>query len=245
MAIEKEGGDFASSVNEFLSVNRKIVLSVLGITFAAVVAVIIFFAVSEQRNKSAVAAIEKVVYDLEEFKKKDSAGTKNTPEGEGLEGAEKELEVSDAVKAEEDKAIEELKLFAAKKASAYAVFRSNSVIAEIYFQRKNYSEALRFYEAAVPVGGSGYTAGIAYFNAAVCADELSDSEKAVSFYKKAAEIKGFPLVPRALFNAGRVYEGMQKNDEALSVYNRLISAYPKNEWGLLAKSRVIVISEGK
>lgn len=65
MALEKEDRDFAASVSAFLSANRKAMLAVLGTAVTAVIAVIVFFAVSEKMNAEAVSSVEKVIYDFE------------------------------------------------------------------------------------------------------------------------------------------------------------------------------------
>ncbi|WP_252723557.1 tetratricopeptide repeat protein [Treponema pedis] len=139
--------------------------------------------------------------------------------------------------------MEKLSALTAKRSSSYSAFRANTAIAEIYFQRKSYEEALKYYELAALAVKNSYAAGVAYFNAASCADESGNNEKALEFYEKAATIENFPLIPRALFNAGRIYEAMSKKDEAVSRYNKLLESYPKNEWALLAKSRIIDISK--
>ena len=101
MALEKENKDFALAVNGFLSANRKAFLAVLGGAVAAVIGVIVFFTVTERRNAGAISAVETVIYNLEEFKQK------NKPtDDSGADEGEKETPVSDAVKAEEDKAAE-------------------------------------------------------------------------------------------------------------------------------------------
>lgn len=242
MALEKEDRDFAASVSAFLSANRKAMLAVLGTAVTAVIAVIVFFAVSEKMNAEAVSSVEKVIYDFEQFKGKNKPAEENNELSEDTYGEEKIAGTSDAVTAEEDKTIEALKALLLKHSSSYAAFRANTAIAEIYFQRKNYTEALKFYETAAKSVKKGYPVGLAYFNAAACSDELGDNEKALSLYKKASEVKAFPQVPRALFNIGRMYEALQKTDEAVTAYNKLLSVYPQNEWALLAKSRVIVLS---
>ena len=87
-----------------------------------------------------------------------------------------------------------------------------------------------------------YTAGIAYFNAAACADELQQYEKALDFYTLSAAAEEFSLKPRALFNIGRIEEMLAHSDKAVDAYTKLIEAYPDNEWALLGKSRVIALS---
>lgn len=242
MALEKEDKDLASKVNEFLSINRKLVLIILGVVICAVVIIISYFALSEKAASKSVSSVEKIIYDLEDFKFKNKTKSTDT-ENSSSEKKETEEISSPEVIAEEDKAILDLKLFVGK--SGYSGFRANTAIAEIYFSRKNYEEALKFYEAAAKAIGSGYTSGIAYFNVAACADELGNYEKALEFYKKASEVTEFPLVPRAMFNIGRIYEAMNKPDEAVAAYNKLSADYPRNDWALLGKSRVIVLSNDK
>lgn len=238
MALE-ENKDLAQKINDFLASNRKIVLALFIVIIVAVIGTITWFFVSENSRKTSVTQVERVIYDLEEFRQEDKA--KNSESSEDS-ASDKEKKVSDAVKEKEDKSIEELKLLGAKYAHSYAGFRANIVIAEIYFQRKMYEDALMFYELAAASVKNSYTEGLSYFNAAACADEMGDNEKALSYYEKASKVETFPLVPRAIFNAGRLYEALSKNDEAIASYNKLLEKYPQNEWALLAKSRIIVLT---
>lgn len=256
MALNRENKDLAQKVTDFLTANRKTVLAVLGGIIIIGSGLIIGFSVSGKLREKSLTEVEKVIYDLEEFKlqnktgseKRESAGDsvgEETAAGK-TDAASGEIgnTVSEKIKAEEDKAVEKLSALAARN-SSYSAFRANIAIAEIYFQRKSYEDALNYYERAAQSLENFYTAGVAYFNAAACADELGNNEKALECYEKASKIKNFPLVPRALFNSGRIYEAMAKNDEAVAVYNKLLEAYPKNEWALLAKSRIIDISKNK
>ena len=242
MALEKEDRDFAASVSAFLSANRKAMLAVLGTAVTAVIAVIVFFAVSEKMNAEAVSSVEKVIYDFEQFKGKNKPAEENNELSEDTYGEEKIAGTSDAVTAEEDKTIEALKALLLKHSSSYAAFRANTAIAEIYFQRKNYTEALQFYETAAKSVKKGYPVGLAYFNAAACADELQQYEKALELYILSASYDDFPLKPRALFNIGRLEESLAHPDKAIEAYTKLAESYPDNDWTLLAKSRIIALS---
>ena len=105
-----------------------------------------------------------------------------------------------------------------------------------------YEDALKFYELAAKAVKNSYVEGVASFNAAACADELGDKEKALAYYERASKVENFPLIPRALFNTGRLYEALSKKEDAILSYNRLLEKYPQNEWALLAKSRIIVLT---
>lgn len=65
--------------------------------------------------------------------------------------------------------------------------------------------------------------GDAYF-------ELGQTEKAAEQYKKAAneKINDF-TTPQFLFKAGLTYESLNKNDEALTLYERIQKDFPKSE----------------
>ncbi|UTC65166.1 tetratricopeptide repeat protein [Treponema sp. OMZ 788] len=236
--VSEENKDLAQKINDFLVQYRKIVLGVLVCILAAVAVTIVWFVTVENSRKTSIIGVEKVIYELEEFKREDKA--KNPSAEDPADQSEKQ--VSEAVKGAEDKAIEELKALGSKYSSSYAGFRANTAIAEIYFQRKMYEDALKFYELAAGAVKNTYAEGVASFNAAACADELGDKEKALSYYERASKVENFPLIPRAIFNAGRLYEALDKKEDAVHTYNRLLEKYPQNEWALLAKSRIIVIT---
>ncbi|AIN94009.1 tetratricopeptide repeat protein [Treponema putidum] len=234
----EENKDLAQKISDFLAANRKIVIGVFVCILLVVAGTVSWFVIGENLRKTSVTSVEKVIYELEEFKRQDQA--KNSSAG-NTDAEDQEI-VSEAVKEAEDKAIEELKLLGAKYSSSYAGFRANTVIAEIYFQRKMYEDAFKFYELAAAAVKNSYVEGVASFNAASCADELGDKEKALAYYERASKVEDFPLVPRAIFNTGRLYEALSKKDEAILSYNKLLEKYPQNEWALLAKSRVIVLT---
>ena len=236
--VLEENKDLAQKINDFLVQYRKIVLGILVCILIAVAGVIVWFVIGENSKKTSVTSVEKIIYELEDFKREDRA--KNPTAEDDAEDNEKT--VSAAVKEAEDKAIEELKTLGSKYSSSYAGFRANTTIAEIYFQRKMYEDALKFYELAAKAVKNSYIEGVASFNAAACADELGDKEKALAYYERASMVENFPLIPRALFNTGRLYEALSKKEDAILSYNRLLERYPQNEWALLAKSRIIVLT---
>ena len=236
--VLEENKDLAQKINDFLVQYRKIVLGILVCVLVAVAGTVIWFVTVENSRKTSVTSVEKIIYELEDFKREDKA---KNPTAEDADG-ENEKTVSEAVKEAEDKAIEDLKAIGSKYSSSYAGFRANTTIAEIYFQRKMYEDALKFYELAAKAVKNYYAEGVASFNVAACADELGDKEKALAYYERASKVENFPLIPRAVFNTGRLYEALDKKDEAILSYSKLLEKYPQNEWSLLAKSRIIVLT---
>ena len=83
---------------------------------------------------------------------------------------------------------------------------------------RDWKNAQEQYIAAGKALPKGYTIGINYYNAAVCADELGNQEEALGYYTKASEIENFPLKSRAMFNIGRLEEQLSRKTEAIATY---------------------------
>ena len=114
--------------------------------------------------------------------------------------------------------------------------------AEIYFTRKDWANAKDKYLAAESAAPAAYTAGLNLFNAAVCAEEMGDSDSAVEYLEKAVSLENFSLKTRALFNVGRIQENLGQVEKAIAAYERLTGDYAEDEWTNLAKSRLIQLS---
>lgn len=211
---------FSERCGEFLTRHRKLIACALAGACAVVAIVLITSSIKVRAAKRASAETEALISDWTDLRVKKSEDSKD-----------KEAVI-----------IEKLEKLASANEHTYAAFRAYTALAEMYTLRKDWEKALGFYEKAGAALPEAYTAGIAYFNAAVCADELKQHEKALEFYTASAACNDFPLKPRALFNIGRIEEGMSHKDKAISAYTSLSAAYPDNEWSLLAKSRIIALS---
>ncbi|MGP1576108.1 MAG: tetratricopeptide repeat protein [Treponema sp.] len=143
---------------------------------------------------------------------------------------------------QEDALLAKLEEQAHKNEKSYIGYRAYTVLGEAFVQRKDWEKALNFYRSAGDTLPQMYTAGIAYFNAAACADELQKNETALELYTLSASCEDFPLKPRALFNIGRVEEALMHKDKAIEAYTKLTEQYPNNNWSLLGKSRIIALS---
>lgn len=218
--IQAEKKSATSLVSEFLIKNRKVILGSLGVVLVAFVAFITFTTISDRRSAKVIAAVETLQSDWNE-----------------LRGGEDKA----AITAKEDEIISTLKDLADSNKGSVAGGRAYMTVAEVYFQRKDWKGAKEAWLAAASAGTDSYIAGLCYFNAAVCADELGNQDEAVELFTKANGLDSFSMKPRALFNIGRIEEQRSRKEAALEAYEKLVGSYPDDTWSLLAKSRIIAL----
>lgn len=216
---------FSDRVDSFFAQHRKKVLVALSTLFVVVIAVIAIFMVIERQKKAAITKIETEIIAFEKFKSEKIKNSANSMTDE-----EKKL-LAD----EEATLIEKLTPYSVQ--NNYAGFMAVQYIADIYFKNGDFEKALSFYEK-LNLPKELYTSGVVFYNAAACADELGQNEKAIDFYRKAANCVSFPFKARALFNAARVQENIDAS-AAVDAYTKVVADYPNSEWALLSKTRVI------
>ncbi|PIE98065.1 MAG: hypothetical protein CR988_04660 [Treponema sp.] len=224
--IHEEELTLSGKINNFLYQHRKVMIitfSALAVLFLAIV--LGSYMISMQKA-NAIEEIETIVLDFEKFKTKELKNSLDelTPE-------EKKL-----LQEKEETVIQGLLKFAGK--SSYVGYMANAEIAEIYYLSKNWEKALDAYEKASKCVPSSYAMGPALFNAAICAEEIGNTEKALEMYKKAGEAVDFPFRARSLFNAARLQE-QSDTEVAIEIYNKIASDYANTEWAKLSKTRVI------
>ena len=213
---EKKGTQ--EKVESFVMRNRVPLLAVIGSLAVLAVALCVVFGVSDSLRKKNLAALDSIEYSF----------------------ARGGSELSDSdVSARQDAALASLGSYLDKGGIVGA--RANMLAADIYFQRKDWSQAKDCYLKAARAGEKFYTAGICQYNAGVCAEELGDSQEAASCYEAAAGKDGFYLVPHALFNLGRVSESLSDFAKAKEAYQKIIDTYSGDEFTKLAHSRLIAL----
>ena len=211
---------FSERCGEFLTRHRKPIIIILGMVCAVVAIALIASSITARAAKKASVETEAIISEWTDLRNKKAEDM--------------------AVK--EDELVEKLEKQAATDGRTYSAFRAYTTLGEIYVLRKDWEKALGFYQKAGEALPKAYTAGIAYFNAAACADELQQYDKALELYTLSAASDEFPLKPRALFNIGRLEESLSHSDKAIEAYTKLTDSYPDNDWALLAKSRIIALS---
>lgn len=207
-------------ISEFLMKNRKIILSVIAVLSAILIAVVVYFIVIERKNTTATARIESLMEDWEKAKTEE--------EGQTLTESE-------------DRLLEELSVIAARNKRLSSGARANLVAAEIYYGREDWKNAREHYLDCIKAEEDIYTAAVAYYNAAVCSEELGEMDAAIDQYNKAYAHESFSQKSRALFNIGRIEEQRGNRDLAITSYEKLAEEYPEDTWALLAKSRILAL----
>jgi tetratricopeptide (TPR) repeat protein len=153
------------------------------------------------------------------------------------------FDINESAKAEEINALlEELETFAAKQ-SGYPGARAYIIIANIRGDQKSWAEAEQAWTRAAQRGGKSYLAPVAWFNAAVAAEEQGNLENAIDLYRRTIDYADmFPAAARALFSVGRLWEARQDKEAAISAYQELIDKWPdETAWTSLANSRIIAL----
>lgn len=210
----------SQKINDFLVKFKVVLIVFFVILVVALVTLITVNIVTEKRNKVAFEKIETLVADLETAR---AAEDKS-----GLMAKEDEISASLLVVAKSNK-------------NSFAGARAYMSAADIFFTRKDWKNALENYTAAVKAAPESYVAGMCYYNAGICSDELGNADDAVNYLTKAVDNGNFPLKPRALFSIGRIEEQRSKKEAAIAAYEKMAEKYPDDEWTLLAKSRIIAL----
>ncbi|MBB5225849.1 hypothetical protein DYE50_08150 [Treponema ruminis] len=217
--IEKtEKQTIETSLNSVLEKSKGIVFAVAAVVVVVIVAVAVFATVRSKSIEKGISQVDSIAYNL-------------TNES-------KDLSETD-IAARQDKALEELAKLSDK--SGVVGLRANMLAAEINFAKKNYDQARSAWLKAIQAKGKNYTTSLCYYNAAVCSENLNDSENAIAYYKSASEDEDFLLVDHALFSLARVNEDAKKYDDAKAAYEKLNELHSSSSWAQLAKTRLIAL----
>lgn len=218
MADKAENQTSSSKLNSFLEKKKKGLLGLLIALIVCLAAYIVISAVNNNIKEKNLAEIEEISYTL-------------THDSASLDESELNARRIDA--------IDNLAVYAKKGGIVGA--RANYLCAELTYQQKKYEDAATYYEATAKKAGKTYLAPVAYYNLGVCYEQLNKLEDAAANYKLAADSKSFALVPHAKFSYARVIEASGNKAEAITAYTELYDAYPNDNWGKLAKTRLIAL----
>lgn len=219
--VEKRS--FADILGDVISKNRKIIVSVCAVLILAVIVYAVAVTVNSKSVESGLAKIDEITYTLT--------------------NKSSDLSESD-LNSRMEKALGDLNSMVGK--GGVVGVRANMLVAEIYFQKKDFEKARSSWIAAAEKGKKSYTAPLSYFNAAVCSEELNDVDSAVTYYGDAAKAEDFFESDHALFSEGRVLETKGDFAAAQTSYQKVVDASPDTSWAKLAKDRLIALkNDGK
>lgn len=216
MAEKTEKKTISQKVNASLEKNRKVLIAVFVLLFAALIGCVVWSVVSSKAAEKNIAEIDTISYEL----------------------TNKSLSLDEAELKERTTAAME-KLVPYTKKGGISGVRANMLAAEIAYSEKDYTKAVEYWTAAYKKGKNSYTAPIAQYQLGVCYEQTNDFAKAAECYKTAAETKGFALASHALFNYARILESQNNYAEAVEAYQELAATYASDEWANLAKTRVL------
>lgn len=199
------------------------IIIVTVVVVAAIVVYSVYTVVTTKVNEKGIASIDTIEYVL----------TKNSSD---LSETELETRRADAM----------TKITPYLKKSGIVGVRATMLAADIAFERKDYTNAETYWKNAASKGKKSYTAPLAYYNEAVCSEELNKTADAAVLYGKAADAEDFMLAAHARFSQGRVYEVLGDYKNASDAYNKVNDKFPDDTWAHLAKTRLIALkTEGK
>jgi len=222
---EKQGVDkepnVSEQINEFIQKNRKPIFIVAGSLLVILIAVIAVLSLMDVFRNRAIAAVEELNDRYETM----------------LPSITEEY-FSDDV----NLLLEELTDFA-NKHSGYPGGRAWLIIGGIHAAKKDWAEAETAYASAARTAVKNYLAPIAWFNAAVTAEEQGKTAEAIGYYGSSLTASAvFSAAPRAQFSVGRLHETLNEDEKAIEAYRAVISGWPYDQvWTNLARSRIITL----
>jgi len=201
MQNKKEKISIGDKINDFVQKNRKGIFIVSGIIFIVFIGLIVFIVVSEQTNKKAIAEVEELSDEFNNLR----------------------FNINDNnYAAEVNTLLNKLNAFTGNK-QGFAGGKAWSMIAQIHSGREEWAKAEDAWLNSARTGAKTYLGPIAFFNAAVAAEEQGKTQKAIEYFKECVSHKfEFPDAPRAQFNIGRLYEQLGNTSEALEAYRAVI-----------------------
>ena len=228
MQDNKEKISVGDKIIDFIQKNRKGIFITLGIVIFLFVGLIVFIALSEQINKKAIAEVELLNDEFNDMRS-DIINGEKTAEANAL--------------------IEKSKTFAEKN-RGFPAGKAWSIAAQIYSIKENWQQAEEAWANCARAGEKTYLAPIAFFNAAVAAEEQGRALQAIEYLKSCVSHNfEFPYAPRAQFNIGRLYEQLGNSAEAIEAYRAVLINWSweqsasggsnTNIWQNLARNQII------
>lgn len=223
MSDKNETVTLETTLSNMLVKSRKLVTGIVIAAVVVIIGVIIGITIHSKAVESGIEQVDTIYYVL-------------TKDSSDLDEA--------GVKARFDEASSKLEPLSKK--GGIVGLRASMLLAEICFERGEFEKAMGLWDSAAKVKKNAYTTYYSFYNAAVCAENLNDADKAVSYMSKACESDDFVLIDKALFSLGRLNEAKNDFEAAKAAYEKVGDLHPSSSWANLSKSRLIALkSDGK
>ncbi|MCL2043467.1 MAG: tetratricopeptide repeat protein [Treponema sp.] len=239
--MKKEIKEKGELFNEFIQKNRKLIYVIMGLIILLLITSITVFSLMDVFRGRAIVIVEEFNRRYESIRSSmDEADSNNESE------VDSENENDDVTESEYDSEIEqllaELEPFA-RRTSGYAGAKAWSIIADIYSNKKEWAGAEAAWVSAAGKSVKSYLEPLAWFNAAITAEEQEKTTEAIDYYTRSINAPaGFLSAPRAQFSIGRLSESLDDKDAAITAYRAVIAGWPQDQvWTNLAHSRIIAL----
>lgn len=141
-------------------------------------------------------------------------------------------------------------LIASSSLEKYPGAKAQLLLADLAFDSGDYQSAADLYRAVADAQSGTYLAELAVINEAAAYDNMGDSAKALELYNYVFDTFGTDsaYAPKALFNAGRLYEATGETDLAKAAFEQLTGLYlvtdngMASEYARLAQAHLISIN---
>ena len=127
----------------------------------------------------------------------------------------------------------------------YIQSRAHFLLASLYSETNRWHEAAESYRTIFDNHQRSYLAPVALYNSAVSLEMAGDSASALQTlleFITRYELEEVPNLPRALFNAGRLYERQNDLSMAESYYRRVVNEHGGSDYVTLAINRLILLA---
>ena len=208
----------SSKLNDFIGRHAKLLVAIA----ALVIVLIIVLAVALTMMQS---ASEKKFNDLLDLEAQYSSLSLMSSDDEAYQStADEFIKSADA-------------LIASSSLKEYPGAKAELLLADLAFSQENYQEAADHYRAVADAQSGSYLAEVAIMNEAACYDNLGDQAKALELYNYVFDTFGTDsaYAPKALFNAGRLYEAMGDTELAKAAFEQLTGLYLMTESGTVSE----------
>lgn len=208
-------------LNDFLRKNRVVVISLFGASLLAVVAAAVWTVVDERVASRSAVALEKIEVSLGEWYAMESGPASTEKANEILSG---------------------LEAVYSKYGKRYAGQKAAVLAGRVHARNGDWTSAEKLFRQAADLDEDSILAGFALQEAAVAAEERKDIPAAIELWKRVIDSADASVgIPHAQFALGTLYEETKQYGEAKAQYEKLIAAYPDNDWTKLARNRIILL----